>query len=167
MVCTPFSFGTPITIGITVILIFHSFIQFPRKVLGLISEFAFLRFNPVVNRNFQAGYSAGSLFLLTITRSRRLVEIWWSVCISKSRELLGCGVFDLWIFLWECYAFIEYDFKEPNLVKNKYFLLFEVDDRVAVHFPQGAKIQLLFCTFRIRSLSVAHLFMLLIKTVIL
>ena len=81
--------NTPITIGITVTFMFHRFFSFFSKVEVLISLFAFLSvLYPMISRNGKVHYSAGSLFLLTITRSGRLAEIGWSVCISKSQIII-------------------------------------------------------------------------------
>ena len=64
--------------------------QFSSKVYVFISLFAFLQFHSVACRNDKVDYSAGSLLfiLLTITRSDRLVEIRWSICISNSQRSL-------------------------------------------------------------------------------
>ena len=79
--------SAPITISITVTFMFHSFF-FP-FLFALIFLFAFIQFYPVVSRNGKIHYSAGSLFfLLTITRSGRLAEIRWSVCILTSQRIL-------------------------------------------------------------------------------
>ena len=87
-----------ITIAITVTFMSHSFFQFSSKVF--ISLFAFLQFYPVVSRNGKVHYSTGScflfffsfffffFFLLSITRSGRLAEIIWSVCILESQRVL-------------------------------------------------------------------------------
>ena len=87
--------STPIIVCITVIFMFNSlffvlFFQFSRKVLVLISLFAFLQFYLVVSLNRKVYYSADSLFLLLliITRSCRLAEITWSICISKFQRIL-------------------------------------------------------------------------------
>ena len=59
--------NAPITIGITVTLMFHSFLlfffffQFCSKDQVFISLFAYLQFYPVVSRNGQVHYSVGSL----------------------------------------------------------------------------------------------------------
>ena len=42
----------------------------------------------MVNRNGKAHNSAGSLLLLTLTKSARLAKIRWPVCISKSQRML-------------------------------------------------------------------------------
>ena len=59
--------------------------QFSCKVQISIYLFTFLQFYPVVSQDGKIHNSASSLFLLTITRSGRLDEIRWSVCISKSQ----------------------------------------------------------------------------------
>ena len=53
----------PITIGIIVICMFHSFFQFPSKVEELILLFTFFEFYSVVNRNSKVDNFASSLFL--------------------------------------------------------------------------------------------------------
>ena len=89
--------SAPVSIDITVTLMFHSFFQFSSKVYVLISLFAFLQFYPVDSPNGKVHYSAGSLSFfpffffffvvtITITRPGRLAEIKWSVSISKSQR---------------------------------------------------------------------------------
>ena len=69
--------NAPITIGIIVIFLFHSFFQFSSKVEVLIFLFTFFQFYSVVSPdNF-----ANSLFLLIIIWSGLLAEIRWSVCM--------------------------------------------------------------------------------------
>ena len=71
----------PMTIGITVIFMFHSF-----SVLKvLISLFAFLQFYLEVSRNGKV-HPSTLFFLLTIIRTGRLAHIRWSICISKSHR---------------------------------------------------------------------------------
>ena len=84
--------SVPITIGITVIFMLHSFFQFPIKVQVLI-PFSFFQFYSVVSWNSKV-YNPPILFLLLllllliIIRSCRLAKIRWSVCISKSQRSL-------------------------------------------------------------------------------
>ena len=73
----------PITIDITVTFMFHSFFQFPSKVLVLIFLLAFFHFYSVFCRDSKVNNSASSVFFLTITRSGRLAEIRGSVFISS------------------------------------------------------------------------------------
>ena len=54
--------SAPITIGITVTFMFHSFFQFSSKVLVLISHFALFQFYSGISRNGKVHNSAGSLF---------------------------------------------------------------------------------------------------------
>ena len=63
--------SAPITTGITVTCMVHSF----SVIYRLIFLFASFQFYPVVSRDGKVHYSAGSLFMLTITRSVRLAEI--------------------------------------------------------------------------------------------
>ena len=81
----------PITIGIIVTFMFHSFFQFSSKVEVLIFLFTFFQFYSVVSRDRKVDNFADFLFfffLLIIIRSGLLVEIRWSVCISKSHRSL-------------------------------------------------------------------------------
>ena len=75
---------TPITTGIILTFVFHSFFQLSSKVEELISLFTFLQFYSLVSRDSKVENFASSLFLLIIIRSGLLAEIRWSVCISKS-----------------------------------------------------------------------------------
>ena len=88
----------PITIGITVTFMFHSFFQFSSKVQVLISLFTFFQFYSVVSWNSKVDNFADFLFffflLLIIIRSGLLAEIRWSVCMSKSHRSL-CVSFSL------------------------------------------------------------------------
>ena len=56
----------PITIGIIVTFMFHSFFQFPRKVEVLILLFTFFQFYSVVSRDSKVDYFASSLLLLLL-----------------------------------------------------------------------------------------------------
>ena len=80
--------STPVTIGITVTFMFHSFFysflaRFRYLSLFLLS-FSFTRRSVAKAKSAIWRFS----FLLAITRSGRLAEIRWSVCISKSRITL-------------------------------------------------------------------------------
>ena len=69
--------NAPITIGIIVTCMFHSFFQFPSKVVVLILLFTFFQFHSVVSRESQVEYFANSLFcLLIIIKSGFLADIW-------------------------------------------------------------------------------------------
>ena len=84
----------PITIGITVTFMFHSFFQFSSKVEVFILLFTFFQFYSVVNRVNKVDNFANSLFLLLllllliIIRSGLLAGISWSVCMLKSHRSL-------------------------------------------------------------------------------
>ena len=66
----------PITIGIIVTFLFHSFFLFSSKVEVLISLFTFFQFYTVVSRDSKVDNLADFLFLLLIiTRSVLLAEI--------------------------------------------------------------------------------------------
>ena len=94
----------PITIGIIVTLMFHSFFQFSSKVEVLISFFQFFQFYSVVRRDSKVDNFADFLFLLIIIRSGLLAEIRWSVCtwksdrslcVSFSRTVAGLSIYHL------------------------------------------------------------------------
>ena len=83
----------PITIGIIVTCMFHSFFQFPSKVEVLILLFTFFQFYSVVIRDSKIDNFAIFLFffsffffLLIIIRFGLLAEIRWSVSMSKSHR---------------------------------------------------------------------------------
>ena len=78
----------PITIGIMVTFMFHSFFQFPRKVQVLILLFIFFQFYSVVSRDSEVHNFVSSLFLMITIRSGLLAEISWFVSMSKSHRSL-------------------------------------------------------------------------------
>ena len=82
--------NAPITIGIIVTSMFHSFLQSFSNPLILL--FTFFQFYSVVSRDSKVDHFASSLFLLIIIRSVFLAEIRWSVCLSKSHRSL-CVLF--------------------------------------------------------------------------
>ena len=73
--------NAPMTIGIIVTCMFHSFFQFPSKVEVLILLFTFFQFYSVVSRDNKVDYFASSLFflLLIIIKSGLLAGIRWLV----------------------------------------------------------------------------------------
>ena len=73
---------SPITIGIIVTFMFHSFFQFPCKAQVFILLFTFFQFYSMVSRDSKVHNFASSLFLLIIIRSGLLAEIRWSACLS-------------------------------------------------------------------------------------
>ena len=89
--------SVPITTGITVIFIFHSFLS--SLAIFLQSQGTYLSFHlpPISLCGLTGGQSSllGKfwVFFLSITRSGRLAEIRWSVCISKSRRNLCVSFF--------------------------------------------------------------------------
>ena len=108
----------PITIGITVIFMFHSLFRSLARSRYL-SLFAFFQFYLVVSQNGKVHYSVGSIFyfefsfFLTISWSGRLVEIRWSVCISKSQRILcvsfsraDFGLCVYYLILWSSSNFL-------------------------------------------------------------
>ena len=80
----------PITIGIIVTFMFHSFFNSLGKIQ--VPLFTFFQFYSVVSRDRKVHNSASSnfffLFLVggIMVRSGRLTEIKWSVCMSKSQR---------------------------------------------------------------------------------
>ena len=97
--------NAPITIGIIVTCMFHSFFQFPSKVKVLILLFTFFQFYSVVSRDSKVDYFASSLlffffFLLIIIKPGLLAGIKGTVCMLKSHRSLcvafsrtGAGLF--------------------------------------------------------------------------
>ena len=88
---------------------FHvpQFFQFPSKVQVLILLFIFFQFYCVVSWD-----SKFSLFLLIITRSDRLADIRWSVCISKSQRSL-CILFfrtDVGLCVYHLFTWSDFNF---------------------------------------------------------
>ena len=81
----------PITIGIIVTFIFHSFFnsQARSKYLSFFF-YTFFQFYSVVSRYSKVDNFAYSLFfsLIIIIRSGLLAGIWWSVCMLKSHRSL-------------------------------------------------------------------------------
>ena len=89
---------TPITTGISVAFMFLDiFSSLP--CLGMYISFRMFKFYFVVCRDGKVHNSAGSLFFFffffffTITKSVRIAEIRWSVCISKSQKSLCASFF--------------------------------------------------------------------------
>ena len=73
----------PITTGIIVTFIFHSFFQFPSKMRVLIPLFTFFQFYSVFSRDSKLHSFTNSHFLLSIIRFGLLVEITLYVCMSS------------------------------------------------------------------------------------
>ena len=78
--------SAPITIGIIVTFMFNSFFSFSRHFLSI------LLCGLPGQQNSQLGKFSSFFFLLTITRSGRLAEIRWSICISISQSSLCVSV---------------------------------------------------------------------------
>ena len=76
-----------ITTGITVSFMFHIFSD-SLQGLGTYLSFHFLSVSFCASRDRKVHNSANSIFLLIITRSGRLAEMRWSVCISKPQMIL-------------------------------------------------------------------------------
>ena len=108
--------NVPITIGITVTFMFHSFFLVPKQSPGtyfIFQIFVFFQFYSVVCWYSKFNNSAGSLFLLTITRAGHLAEIRGSVYISKLQRNLRVpfcwkySVFWLYnLFVWSNLDFL-------------------------------------------------------------
>ena len=98
----------PITFGINVSLMFHSFFQFTSKFQLLIPLFNFFQFYSVVSRDSKVHNSGSSLFflLLIIIRSGRLAEIWRSICMRKSRRVSAFGLWLNHVLWWAHFSFL-------------------------------------------------------------
>ena len=99
--------SAPITIGITVTFMFHSFFSSLAK-----SRYLFL-FSLSFSFILWSAWTAGYLFfLLTMTRSDRLHEIRGSVCISKSQRILCVALSwgDCWFWMYHLFAWSNLNF---------------------------------------------------------
>ena len=110
----------PITIGIIVTFMFHSFFQFSSKVKVLISVFTFLQFYSVVCLDNKFDNFADFLFLLIIIRSGLRAEIRWSICISKfhrslwvSFSKIGSGLCIYHLLAWSNLNFLHISSESP------------------------------------------------------
>ena len=104
----------PITIGIIVTFMFHSFFQFYSKVKVLISLFTFFQFYSVVSRGSKVNNFADFLFFLIIILSGLQADIRWSVCMSKSHRSLcvsfsrtGAGLGLHHLLAWSNFNFLQ------------------------------------------------------------
>ena len=105
-----------ITTDIIITSMFHSFFNSLARSWYFIFLFTFFQFYSVVCRDSKVYNSASSIFLLSITRSGRLAEIRWFVCISKSVIFSFESFFtsiSWWISIevWETTSFL----KSPRL----------------------------------------------------
>ena len=97
----------PITISIIVTFMFHNFYSSPAR-----SRYLYL-FSPSFNLTLWSGGTAKStilqlIYFFIIIRSGRLVNIWESVCMSKSQRSL-CVSFsrtDVWLRIYHILLFI-------------------------------------------------------------
>ena len=83
---------SPITIGITVTLLFHSFVlffQFSGRVEVLTLLFPFFQLYTVISRYRKVHNFASAFFLLITIRFDLLAEIRWPVCMSKTHRSLS------------------------------------------------------------------------------
>ena len=103
----------PITIGIIVTFMFHSFFHFSSKVEVLIPLFTFFQFYSVVSRDSKVDNFQIFSFLLIIIRSGLLAEIRRSVCISKfhrsfcvSISRTGAGLYIYHLLAWSNLNFL-------------------------------------------------------------
>ena len=102
--------STPITTGITVTFMFHSFFSSRARSIYL------SLFTVSFYFTLWSTETAGSIFffvLLTLTRSGFLAEIRWSVCISKSQRTLcvsfsrtDSGLYIFYLFAWSNLNFL-------------------------------------------------------------
>ena len=99
--------NAPITIGIIVTFMFHSF-SIPLQGRGTYPSFHILLvlFCGQLGQHSPQSFKF-SFLLLIITRSGLLAEIWWSVCMSKSQRSLcgsfsrtGAGLCIYYLFVW-------------------------------------------------------------------
>ena len=77
--------NAPITIGIIVTYMFHSFFSIPYVFIPL---FTFFQFYSVVSRDSKVDNFSSSLFLLVIIKSGLLAGIRWSVCKLKPHIII-------------------------------------------------------------------------------
>ena len=112
----------PITMGIIVTFMFHSFFQFSWKVEVLIFLFTFFHFycGQPVQQNWQFCIFP---FLLIIIRSGLLAEIRWSVCMSKFHRSLcvsfsrtDAGLYIYHLFVWSNLNFLHISQCPPSRV---------------------------------------------------
>ena len=98
----------PITIGIIVTFMFHSFFSIPSQGQGTFLSFQILLI--VLSVPPESKVYNPAIFLLIITRSSCLGEIWWSVCISKSQSNL-CVSFprtDSWFCIYHFFVWSDF-----------------------------------------------------------
>ena len=107
--------NSPIIIGMIVIFMFYSFLQFSCKVMVLSLFFTFFQFHSVVSRDSKVDSFADFLFffLLIIIRPGLRGEIRWSVCTSKSHRGLclsfsrtGAGLCIYYLLAWSNLNFL-------------------------------------------------------------
>ena len=96
--------SAPITIGITVTVMFHRFSLALRQDVSIYPSFRYLWFSRC-GRQIQL---LGRFFLLTITKSGLLTAIKWSICISQSLRIL-------------CLSLSRTDSGSGSMVKLKFF----------------------------------------------
>ena len=104
--------SAPITIGITVILMFHSF-SVLKHGLSIYLFFHFLSVLPYVQPERQSPVWQVLFILSTITWSGCLAEIRWSVCVSNLQRILsvlssrtGSGLCIYHLFVWSNLNFL-------------------------------------------------------------
>ena len=109
--------NAPITIGIIVTSMFHSFFNSLARVKVLILLFTFFQFYSVDSQDSKVDYFASSLFFfffwLIIIKSGLLAGIRWSVCMLKSHRSLcvglsrtGAGLCIYHLFVWSNLNFL-------------------------------------------------------------
>ena len=92
--------NAPITIGIIITCMFHSFFQFPSKIEVLIFLFTFFHFILWSARTWKSTTLQVLFFLLIIIRSGFLAEIRWSVCMSSPIRVYVCYLLLLLLLLF-------------------------------------------------------------------
>ena len=95
------------TVGISLTFRFNSFLSFLAKSKNLFLLLLSLIFTQWSTWIGKVYYSAGSLFLLTITMSGLLAEIRWSIRIPNSQRF--CGSYSLGWFTGWVYTICLYD----------------------------------------------------------
>ena len=97
--------NAPITIGVIVTFMFHSFFSSLARLRYL--AFCSLSVFSVVSRYSKVHNFGSYLFLLIIIRPGLLAEIWWLVCMSKSHRSLcvsfsrtAAGLCIYYFFVW-------------------------------------------------------------------
>ena len=115
----------PITIGMIVTFMFHSFFHSLARSMYLFffsHSFSFILWSAGTAKStiLQILFFLFFLFLLIIIRSGLLAEIRWSVCMSKSYRSLGvsfsrtsAGLCIYYLFIWSNFNFLQISQVDP------------------------------------------------------